>query len=838
MENICKICGGSIVRDGNFYICEYCGNKWEIDSGNDIHAVDRANAWRALRDSDFEKAAELFEHIIAKESDNYEAYWGRALAQSCITYVTDLSENKKVPTCNNITDTSFLNGRDVQKAISLAPSDIGENYRKQASYIDKVRVEWLEKASREPAYDVFISYKDSDRENGIVRTQDSIDAQDLYNALAAEGYKVFFSRVSLRDKISEQYEPYIYNAIKTSKVMIVFGEKPEYFNAVWVKNEWTRFKTCIQKGEKHKNSLVVVYKNMDPSALPVVLSARQCLNAADMTFLSDLTRHIKRVVAESQKNVHLEKIAISGGQIAQKATTLSVNAVQTRQIGAGAIAETSITEKQTINLIYSYLRERQWQGAADLTEEVLFNNPGCAEALWCKLLASMRVSDGPALVGRLDAFVQNDYVLIEKILNCASAEFAEQILPGFYQCKQGVSDLAYKKMLQTILPYSFAQRQSYIQKAFANTVAWGMYSTFLLLLTTLESHEVDLYIAYNRDYVNHAKTKIEKLECFDRILSVDRGNVEVLRDKALLKLKSGEAIETLTEDFEELLKYTNNVDREVETFLDWLVKNAQGEKHCTFAKQLLRYYTKEIVGLKKTLVDLSYRILEQGYFKGAEFFLSLILSVDPQNVDAYWGICLMKTGAKNDKQIVETEILLMDLPEFNKYLTLVPERRRRECISLSTEQIRKKKETLAAQCAEEKKFLDGIAAHKAFRKKAFLAALVYIACVLYIFLNESFWFGSLLPAAVLFVVAGLILSSDIFKGLLEGAWFENLFTIFLSALFLPLLILIGPFVILFELCVPGKDREEKTPEKIAARREKLEQLEDELKKIKKYTDES
>jgi len=306
MATVCKTCGGPVNRVGNYYVCEYCRNKWEIDSGNDIHAVDRANAWSALRDGDFEKATELFENIIVKDTNNHEAYWGRALALGGIVYVTDLNENKKVPTCNNITENSFVDNKDVQKAISLAPVDIADEYKQQAEYIEKVRLEWLEKASKEPAYDVFISFKDSDRENGLERTQDSIDAQDLYNALVAEGYRVFFSRISLRDKVSEQYEPYIYNAIKTAKVMIVFGEKAEYFNSVWIKNEWSRYKTRIEKGEKHKNSLVVVYKNMNPGDLPVVLKSRQCLNASDMTFLSDLTRHIKRVVEASEKNVHLE----------------------------------------------------------------------------------------------------------------------------------------------------------------------------------------------------------------------------------------------------------------------------------------------------------------------------------------------------------------------------------------------------------------------------------------------------------------------------------------------------------------------------------------------------
>ena len=66
MATACKTCGGTVNRVCNYYVCEYCSNKWMIDSSNDVHAVDRANAWAALRDSDFEKAAELFENIYGR----------------------------------------------------------------------------------------------------------------------------------------------------------------------------------------------------------------------------------------------------------------------------------------------------------------------------------------------------------------------------------------------------------------------------------------------------------------------------------------------------------------------------------------------------------------------------------------------------------------------------------------------------------------------------------------------------------------------------------------------------------------------------------------------------
>lgn len=185
-KRICKTCGGAVKRFGNFYECEYCGNTWEIDSSDDVHAVARANAWESLRRGEFEKAGEQFEEILTREKENYEAYWGCALAENGIIYVTDLAEDKKVPTCNQIREESFIDSKAVKTAIRLAPEKIRQSYEIQAEKIEKIRAEWLSTASKEPPCDVFLCYKDS--ENGTQRTQDSIDAQDLYNALTEEGF--------------------------------------------------------------------------------------------------------------------------------------------------------------------------------------------------------------------------------------------------------------------------------------------------------------------------------------------------------------------------------------------------------------------------------------------------------------------------------------------------------------------------------------------------------------------------------------------------------------------------------------------------------------------------
>ena len=72
-------------------------------------------------------------------------------------------------------------------------------------------------------------------------------ANDLYHQLTNEGFKVFFSRITLEDKLGTAYEPYIFAALNSAKVMIVIGSKPEYFNAVWVKNEWSRYLALVKQ---------------------------------------------------------------------------------------------------------------------------------------------------------------------------------------------------------------------------------------------------------------------------------------------------------------------------------------------------------------------------------------------------------------------------------------------------------------------------------------------------------------------------------------------------------------------------------------------------------------
>jgi uncharacterized repeat protein (TIGR02543 family) len=290
MGDLCNICGGNLNGRGR---CTCCGAYRQEDiSGEETTLL--YTAGQNLRMGRFAEAEEQYVDIVKKYPKCLEAHWGLVLSRYNIKFEED-DRGKKLPTCYAATMHSFIDDKDFKTVLELAGSD-ASNYKQQAFVIEGYCREWAEKTSMEPDYDVFLSYKDSDKENDI-RTEDSYDVAELYDYLKDKGYRVFYSRISLKDKTGEKYEPYIYHALRTASAMIVYGSKPEYFESTWIKNEWTRYLKLMREGEKADASLIVVYKGMNPAELPPVLRSLQALNANSIDFLENLVKGIEKIKA-------------------------------------------------------------------------------------------------------------------------------------------------------------------------------------------------------------------------------------------------------------------------------------------------------------------------------------------------------------------------------------------------------------------------------------------------------------------------------------------------------------------------------------------------------------
>ncbi len=199
--------------------------------------------------------------------------------------------HKRVPTVNRAQYTSIFDDDNYKSALQYADPTQRRIYESEARAINEIQRKILAISQKEEPFDVFICYKETD--NNGRRTPDSVLANDLYHQLTQEGFKVFFSRITLEDKLGSAYEPYIFAALNSARVMVVLGTKPEYFSAVWVKNEWSRYLSLIRQGQK--KMLIPAYKDMDPYDLPEEFSHLQAQDMSKLGFMQDLIRGIQKI---------------------------------------------------------------------------------------------------------------------------------------------------------------------------------------------------------------------------------------------------------------------------------------------------------------------------------------------------------------------------------------------------------------------------------------------------------------------------------------------------------------------------------------------------------------
>ena len=302
----CKMCGGTLEFNSGETVaeCPYCGTKQTVplmDDDKKAALYERANRLRAS--ADFDRAFSVYEGIAQAYPTDAEAFWGELLCKYGIEYVDDPATGKKIPTCHRSSYTSILDDEAFSMVMENADPAARKVYREQAKQIEEIRKGIIDISSREAPYDVFICYKETD-ENGE-RTEDSVLAQEVYDELTEKGYRVFFARISLEDKLGEEYEPYIFAALNSAKVMLVFGTDYEYFNAVWVKNEWSRFLDLMGKGEK--KYLIPCYKGIDAYDMPKEFQRLQAQDMGKIGAIQDLIRGINKILpraTQQSQTVH------------------------------------------------------------------------------------------------------------------------------------------------------------------------------------------------------------------------------------------------------------------------------------------------------------------------------------------------------------------------------------------------------------------------------------------------------------------------------------------------------------------------------------------------------
>lgn len=369
----CKMCGGSLlVEEGSSLChCDYCGNDQTVphlDSQKKTNLFTRADS--LLQECRFEEAACLYELVRSEYPNEAEAHWGLLLSRYGIEYVEDPQTRKRVPTCHRTSYESVLAHEAYRQTLQTADVITRRIYEAEAKRIESVRVGIVDAVANTEPVDVFICYKETDPLGG--RTEASVIAQEIYQQLTVAGLRVFFSRITLEDKLGSAYEPIIFSALNSAPVMLVVGTEEKHFTEVWVKNEWSRFLESIRKGKK--KVLIPCYSHIDPSGLPPELASLQAQDLNKLGAIQDITRAVVKIAKPDIPN------------------SIAVASMPLKSVAA-------LTQRG-----YLCLEDGEYSRAAAFFERSLDDNPADGYAYLGKFLCKHRVASLSALKDKIIAF--------------------------------------------------------------------------------------------------------------------------------------------------------------------------------------------------------------------------------------------------------------------------------------------------------------------------------------------------------------------------------------------------------------------------------------------------
>ena len=364
----CKMCGAtlSVAEDSTTCTCDFCDSTQTIPLLSDekkINLFNRANRLRAK--CEFDAAEAVYQNLVSEFSEESEAYWGLCLCKFGIEYVEDPLSGKMIPTCHRTMYESIFEDVDYLSAIKYSDSQSQLLYQTEARHIDEIQKKILQVAKNETPYDVFICYKESDENKE--RTADSVLAQEIYDELTKKGIKVFFSRITLEDKLGVDYEPYIFSALQSARVMLIITSSIEYVNSVWVKNEWSRYARLALND--HGKTIIPCYQDIDPEDLPAIIRNKQAQNMSKIGAMQDLIRGVCKV--------------------------LNIDTVKTVSVRKNDYHENSTSS--LLKRAYIFLEDSNWKDADKYFERVLDASPECAEAYLGKLLVELKITKEQSL---------------------------------------------------------------------------------------------------------------------------------------------------------------------------------------------------------------------------------------------------------------------------------------------------------------------------------------------------------------------------------------------------------------------------------------------------------
>lgn len=709
-KKVCECCGAYLVDKTTKWICEHCLTEYKksfVENDEVQRLLNMANKTRL--ENKFIDAKNEYTNIINKYPDSVDAYWGRLLSELGIEYVKS-PEDIYYPSCHRLTFSNIFTEDDYVMTIKLADEESKKWYKEKADQIENIRLELINLTKNFQPFDIFISYKEND-ENGNV-TKDSQYVTDLYHLLTRMGFKVFMSRITLGQIAGSKYEPYIYSAISTARVMIVYSTQKEYIEATWLKNEWSRYLELIQSGQKKKGSLIPIYNGMDPYDFPIEFSGIQGLNADDLNFKEKLTKIIYtalgRTPNEYLQTKYFKKKELKD-QASFKINSSLIPSLTKRKLGNNLEAkEFTINEEKTLANGYNFLDKRLFDAAVVQFNTILRKNKTNYKAYFGRFMASLHINEAflhnmnhskfkphfERSINLKDVELALDYAptkqMAEKILNnCIlifrymqywkiNTSYKYDVITNFYKLLISYTDLDTTNELKEVLWEDFEYVNGKDTFYIENLLKLHQVS----VLSTEESNP-ETYITETSKIVRmllKSKDYRKAKELNDKLLKIDAHESELLFNQGMITLKAEtdvlflEAIIYMKKykALESLITRAKNPEVSIKRILT-AVKNMnlnlflrqykKAIKAIDLSLSYLSNFEKE--NLIEELIYFGNFHLELSKFKESEKYFNEVLELENQNVKALWGLVKAKAKARIDYDVIDKEIDLIRIENFN-----------------------------------------------------------------------------------------------------------------------------------------------------------------------------
>lgn len=407
----------------------------------------------------------------------------------------------------------------------------------------------------------------------------------------------------------------------------------------------------------------------------------------------------------------IEKKEIEFGQMAEKASQIVTESIAVKEIKLSDSIDadvhkesTNIEIRQNVQIISRFLGSKEWDAAQAQINQVLLADNHNAEAHWYGWMCDKRLSSESALIASFSSFSRPDGQKLDDILANSTPDFAKHIINLLFE-QAYLNDNMCFEIMSVILPYAkneslFSNKEFKAKTSNAlGTVISKVYpqSFDYLIKGSLDSSDVDLYISYLQKFGDNCKPQLAQ-RYYQEILKIDPGNIFIHKKLVMADIKADSIPNKCVADFENLLKYSENADKEVATVFNSVTSDGKTTgNNSQFVWNLIGYHSGAPEALKSNILAYSRVLLQSSLWEQARKFLQLILSFDPQNAEAYWLLCLEKLQAHNEKEIENKKDNLIDCPEFKKSLALYQsagnEQKVNELMSYTQKQKAKKKAT-------------------------------------------------------------------------------------------------------------------------------------------------